>query len=855
MHQDAGGHCGGARPWWAGCRPGTRSGGGAQLPEAPAPLPFATRLEKALILRPADALRRLKDAGFDGVEGPREATPKDAAKTRTMVRAPRVDEVTRARVGFAALPLLALAAMPPSAAAQPVPDRPVRPTVVIPRVDQAPALEDFLDMKPGPRMAGRMLKVTGFTQTLPRDGEPVSQATDAYLAYDSERIYVVIVAFDAQPELIRARMTPREKFSGDDKIDVFLDTFHDERRAYGFTCNPLGVQMDGRWTEGGNFDSSFNAIWQSKGRITDRGFVIWMAIPFRSLRFPAVAQQEWGLVIIRWIPRNNENSAWPWVKGTIDGRLNQGATMVGIEGIAPGRDVQLVPYGFVRSFRALDTQDPERVAFAGRSADPDVGLDAKFVIANRFALDAAVNPDFSQIESDEPQITVNRRFEVFFRERRPFFLENADFFSTPINLFFSRRITEPRVGLRLTGKEGPYTIGAIVADDEAPGKAVPPGDRLRGSRAKLGVVRVNRDLFRNTTAGFLFTDRELAGGRNRVGSVDSRFKLTPNWVGTLQAATSSTRSIDGAEVAGQAYAAALRREGRHFTQSTEYLDFSPGFQTQTGFVSRTGIRSAAQQVNYLFRPQGRSLLSWGPSFGASGVWAHDGGVPLDWELQARLNVEFTRQTKLGVFYRPGRERLRPRDFAGLAASADFSTGLRGLSLSSQHISALTFSSTYTAGRVINLVPPRGAGPAPADSAEVTVAVTARPNRHLLSENTYIMSRLTSVGAGERIFSNHIVRSRWNWQFSPELSLRVILQYDAVFASPPRTRLETRRNLNADVLFTYLLNPWTALHVGYNGNRQNIALQPTDVGRRVVRAGGMFEDARQVFVKVSYLVPL
>ncbi|HOQ60595.1 MAG TPA: hypothetical protein PKZ08_08240, partial [Vicinamibacterales bacterium] len=115
------------------------------------------RLEKSLILRPADALRRLKDAGFDGVEGPREATPKDAAKTRTIVRAPRVDEVTRARVGFAALPLLALAAMPPPAAAQPVPDRPVRPTIVIPRVDQAPALEDFLDMQPGPRMAGRML--------------------------------------------------------------------------------------------------------------------------------------------------------------------------------------------------------------------------------------------------------------------------------------------------------------------------------------------------------------------------------------------------------------------------------------------------------------------------------------------------------------------------------------------------------------------------------------------------------------------------------------------------------------------------------------------------------------------------
>ena len=759
------------------------------------------------------------------------------------------------RFGFAVLFVVFLGGIQPIFAAGPASDRPVRPTVVIPRVDEAPALEDFLEMKPSPRLAGRMLKVTNFTQTLPRDGEPVSQPTDAYLGYDSEHIYVVTVAFDAQPGLIRARVTPREKFSGDDKIDVFLDTFHDERRAYGFTCNPLGVQMDGRWTEGGNFDSSFNAIWHSKGRLTDRGYVLWMAIPFRSLRFPAVTQQEWGLVLIRWIPRNNENSAWPWVKGTIDGRLNQGATMVGIEGISPGRDIQVVPYGFVRSFRALETRDPERVAFNSRSAEPDAGLDAKFVIASRFALDVAANPDFSQIESDEPQITVNRRFEVLFKERRPFFLENADFFSTPINLFFSRRITEPRLGLRLTGKQGPYTIGTLVADDEAPGKAVLPDDPLHGSRAKFGVVRVNRDLFRDATVGFLFTDRELGGGHNRVGSVDSRFKLTPNWVATLQAAASSTRSPDGAASTGPAYAATLRREGRHFTQSTGYLDISPEFQTRTGFVNRTGIRSVTQQFNYLFRPEGRSLLSWGPSLGASGIWDHDDGTRLDWDLQAQLNVELTRQTKVGFFYNPGRERLRPGDFAGLAAGADFSTRSHGISLSSQYVSQLTFSGTYTSGQAINLVPLRSEMPTPADSVEATLTFTARPNRHLLSENTYVLSRLTSIGTGERIFSNHILRSRWNWQFSPELALRVILQYDAVFANPSRSRLETRRTFNADVLFTCLVNPWTALHVGYNGNLQNIALQPTDVGARIVRAGGMFQDARQFFIKFSYLVPL
>ena len=696
-----------------------------------------------------------------------------------------------------------------------------------------------------------MLKVTGFTQTLARDGEPVSQPTDAYLGYDSENLYVVVVAFDAEPELIRARMTPRERFSGDDKIDLFLDTFHDERRAYGFVCNALGVQMDGRWTEGSNFDSSFNALWHSRGRLTKQGYVIWMSIPFKSLRFPAVRKQEWGLVLIRWIPRNNEQATWPWVTSTINGRLNQGATMLGIEDISPGRDIQLVPYGFVRSFRALDTRDPERVELNSEAAEPDAGLDAKYVIKNRFALDVAVNPDFSQIESDEPQVTVNRRFEVFYKERRPFFLENADFFSTPINLFFSRRIVEPLFGLRLTGKQGPYTIGTLIADDESPGRAVVPDDPLYGSRARFGVVRVNRDLFREATAGFLFTDREYEGGHNRVGSVDTRFKLTPNWIAMLQAATSSTLAVDGSTKAGPAYSAELRREGRHFTQSTEYLDVSPGFRTQAGFVSRTNIRSVTQAFNYLFRPEGKSLLSWGPTVGGSGIWDH-AGTRLDSELDARLDWEFNRQTKVGVFYRPGRERLRPEDFIGLSESMDFPTRGHGVSFSSQYISQLTFSGSYSFGKAINLVPLEGDPPALADSAVVNIGFTARPNRHLLSENTYVLSRLSSIGSGDRIFTNHILRSRWNWQFNPELALRVILQYETVLANRSLTALETEKNFNADFLFTYLLNPWTALYVGYNGNLQNVALQPTDIGRQIVRTDDMYLDARQLFVKFSYL---
>ena len=140
----------------------------------------------------------------------------------------------------------------------------------------------------------------------------------------------------------------------------------------------------------------------------------------------------------------------------------------------------------------------------------------------------------------------------------------------------------------------------------------------------------------------------------------------------------------------------------------------------------------------------------------------------------------------------------------------------------------------------------------ADSTEADVSVTLRPNRYLRNDNTYVLARLTSIGTGDSIFTNHILRSRWNWQFNPEISLRVILQYDLLLANSALTRLEDQKNFNADFLFTYLINPWTALHVGYNGNMQNILLHPTDIGSQIIRTDDLFHDTRQFFIKFSYL---
>ncbi len=760
---------------------------------------------------------------------------------------------------------------PPPARAESGPNGP-RAVLTIPRVDEAPVLEDYLNMKPNGRAEGRMAKVEGFIQYRPRDGEPATQRTEVYVGYDDKNFYAVFIAFDTERSKTRARLTRRDDVFRDDRVSLTLDTYQDRRRAYSFLCNPLGVQSDLRYAEGGGgspFNLSFDTLWKSQGQLTPEGYVVWMAIPFKSLRFSAAPKQTWGIYFNRSIPRVDESAYWPRISSRISGRVNQAATLVGLENISPGRNMQVVPFGFFRSFRALDTVDPDLPQFLTKNADVDGGVDAKFVIKDSFVVDVAINPDFSQVESDDPQVTANQRFEVFFPERRPFFLENASFFQTPINLFFTRRIADPQFGVRLTGKSGPYAIGALMADDQSPGREVPFGDPIYGRRAKFGVLRINRDISRESTIGMIYTDREFLGSYNRVAGVDARIKLNPNWVVSMQAVTASTQFLDGTHTGGPAYDVEVEQEGRKMRTRFAFNDRSPGFDTLTGFLPgasrrsfrgrrrspqvrlRPDIRNFRHSTRYRFRPEGKFLISWGPSYSINPSWDHQ-GTRLDFLYGGSMNWEFVGRTLLGLFYDGSRERLRPVDFDELTVNRDYAGSRKGIFFSSSYLPQLTLRGEFSIGTRINFVPPEGVPPTLANVTSSNLGVTLKPLTPLTIENTYILERLTDreTFGKSSVFNNHIMRSRWNWQFNREFSLRAILQYNTVLANSFVTDLDTKKNFNADFLLTYQLNPWTALFVGYNGNVQNIDLLDAEV----VRTNRFRHDARQFFVKFSYYLP-
>ena len=769
--------------------------------------------------------------------------------------------------------VMAFALLPPIAATgqAPKPAVSAQPTIaaqinagVIPKLQNSPKLSDFEGMKPATDLARNMLKVDKFVQRDPKDGAPVSQRTEAYLGYSEKNFYAVFLAFDAEPQKIRARMLRRELIDDDDQVGMFLDTFHDRRHAYVFYSNAYGIQQDGLFTENQGPDYSWDTVWRTETKITGRGYMVLFEIPFKSLRFRQQASTDWGIILARVIPRNSERSYYPAVSGKLQGWLSQEGALKGFEGISPGRNMQFIPYGSVGAFRALDERDPAGNRFTGKHVEPKAGLDSKIVIKDSLVLDTTINPDFGQIESDDPQVTVNQRFEVFFPEKRPFFQENSNYFQTPLNLLFTRRIIDPLYGVRLTGKIDRWAIGTFVANDRAPGKSVIETDPLSGQNALFGVLRVNREIGKDDSIGFIFTDRELhtaansfctatlcTVGVNRVGGFDTQIKINQNWQMNAQAVTSETKFSNGTHEAGPAYQVFLERSSRNLEFNSMFLDISPGFHTDAGFVNRTDLRRFSNFIGYTRHPEGKHLVAHGPRLFELTLWDHNGTL-LNYVVNPNYEVDFQRQTFVGFFGQLEHERLRPSDFPALPQNRDYAHVLYGPYFGTQYFKWLKISGEVDLGTATNFVP-RVGPPVLANFMGIPLRATVRPLKGLTIENTYLLTRLLDHNTNLNIFNNHIIRSKWNYQFTKEFSLRIIGQYTATLSNPALTTLQNTKIFNGDVLFIYLLHPGTAIYVGYNSNLQNLdrSLAQTPDGLLHTRSS-FINDGRQFFIKISYL---
>jgi hypothetical protein len=488
------------------------------------------------------------------------------------------------------------------------------PTAEIPRLEASIQVDGKLD-EPVWTSATRL---TGFWQYQPVDGRPAEEQTEVRAWYAPDAIYFGIIAYDRNPAAIRATVADRDNIDNDDYVVLDLDTFHDRRRAFFFAVNPLGVQADGVRSEGagqvsslipGSVDKNPDFTWESKGRITDRGYEIELRIPFKSLRYPGGGPQTWGFNVTRVVQRTGYTDAWTDVRRANASFLGQEGGLAGLRDLKHGVTVDAQP--FVTA-TADGNRDPLTGNFARDDVNPDAGLNLRLGFSS-YAVDATLNPDFSQVESDEGQVTVNERFALFFPEKRPFFLEGIELFGSPQTLVYTRRIVNPKAGAKLTGKFGQLGVAHLTAVDQTDA-----GD------AWFNISRFRRDLGRNSIAGVTFTNRDQSGAHNRVLAGDFRY-VWSLYYAQFQYGRSWTSDGLGSRDA-PIWQAEYDRTGR--TWGFNYLlnGLGAGFDDQAGFVNR--LRSGVVNGHAFNRlthygARGALLENLTVFFGPERTWLYD----------------------------------------------------------------------------------------------------------------------------------------------------------------------------------------------------------------------------------------
>lgn len=445
----------------------------------------------------------------------------------------------------------------------------------IARIDRPPRIDGLLDDD----CWQKLQPVSGFIQYNPVNGAPASEETYVWAAYDDKYIYFAFLMKDSRPDRIWAELTPRNQFENNDSIQVILDTYNDKRTSISFTLNPKGVQKN-----------SVETIWKSGAKIREDGWSAEMAIPFKSLRFSTASEQVWGINFSRYIHRLNETDYWTEVKRDLP-RLHQMAELRGLSGIQAGHNLEIFPYAGVRSSRWEDEKD-DKLAF---------GVDVKYGIQPNLYLDVTASPDFSQVESD-PFLYQLSPYENYLRENRPFFTEGSQYFSlaTGTRIFYSRRIRDPRLAAKISGKTGKYSFGILGALNKTD----------YGS-SKFGVFRLKRDIFKNSQIGIYYTGVDELDSTSQNLSFDYSFNFKDIYY--LRGASIFCFNSAGNNSRNGIHQIKFQREpdaGLQLAASFERIEDNA--RLRAGYLSRVDFQALQAMLGYAWRFNRGTVqrLSW-----------------------------------------------------------------------------------------------------------------------------------------------------------------------------------------------------------------------------------------------------
>ena len=627
-----------------------------------------------------------------------------------------------------------------------------------------------------------------------------------------------------------------------DSVSFTVDPFGDQRRGYRFQLNPFGVQADARVSEiDGIVDESWDAVWRSAGHIDAQGWTVEAAVPFHQLRFPKTTEvQTWGFDFRRAYPRSvlHEMAAHYVDPGDNCG-LCQIPRIEGFEGLRTGLGLEISPTVVVDR---TDSAPALGAPLEDGDEETEGGLFVRWSPTPNISVNGTINPDFSQVEADAVRLAVNERFALFFPERRPFFLEDADLFATPLELVFTRTVVDPEWGLKLTGKSGASAYGVFVADDEVNNIIIPTADSslfatLRGT-VSTAVGRWRHDIGESSTAGLLITDRQGDNGyRNQVISGDALWRFGSKHAIGFQVAASDTEYTEtlasllgepAEPFGGHALQALYSYDTRDWSGTFGYREFDSDFRADTGFLTRTGFDTWLGELTRTFWDDQDDDWLVSSSLGVKAIDTHDeAGDVLDRVFEIRGHVSGGSQTEIDL-------RLERRDEAVAGLLFDDMDTVE-LTTETQPTGWLRLGLTLADGDVIEVRELRRAG-----RVGVQPEVELKLGDHLNLQMFFLREEL-EVAHGH-LYSADLAEARLVYQFDVRTFVRAIFQYIGVdhepgsYLGPPP---EDAEQAFAQLLFSYKINPQTLFFVGYSESQLGFG------------DNGLEQVDRTFFVKLGY----
>jgi hypothetical protein len=768
--------------------------------------------------------------------------------------------------------------------------------VKIPRFETAPVIDGQLN-----DAIWQTAALFGdFVQTNPGDNVAPTHPTEFMMGYDAKNLYM---AFRVKQDrnTVRATVARRDNIFNDDYVLVHLDTFNDQRQAYLLFFSPLGIQADGTFTEGRGEDYSLDIVMDSKGVLTEDGYTIEVAIPFKSLRYEAGKDKLWGLHINRRVKyNNNEYNSWMPTNRSISGWLNQAGHITGLEGIETTRQLEINP-----SITLSETGRRTRFTFdgdpAGRFVNDGIkgefGTTAKFSLTPAITLDFAYNPDFAQVEADAPVTTANQRFPIFFPEKRPFFLERIDIFRSGLDVVNTRTIVDPDVAAKLTGRRGRNTFGLLYASDNAPGnyskderqsllecrqeRITDPSvfcgiERFVDKNAHIGILRIKRDVGSQHNLGLFATSYNFIERHNNTAGVDGRFRLNPKTVTEFQVlGTTSRRNFYDPDLDrnlyrtgnGLGYRGYLERADRNLYMNFLAIGRSPDYRADVGFTQRTDTNYLGSYIRYeTDRDRKKSIIykriqnATNISYDWRGrsqyaITDTSGMLALQRQTFVQLGIQFGYERVFEHEFGANRTASRRGAFFGLDSerSAPFKA-VQGFieSTPNKQLYAFFFFD-YTAGlmdydlgngpdfprasRAALLDPRGGYDPGPGNQLTIESTLRYQPTTAFQTQLNYNKRRLVRHDTGLVAFDDNILSSRSTYQFSRNTFARLRLDYSTL-----------NKHLRPQFVLGWTPNPGTALYIGYNDDVSYNGYNPFS---------GQFEpglqgNGRSFFIKAAYL---